>query len=382
MEPEKVEVAEVLEEPVEERPRRRITAGPIIAIVIVVILVAVALIYAFTGSEVEEITILEPEVMTRRADERYGISVEVRVMGGVKAVEGTGSRDIIFQGKTEYSQQVEIRDDMGTARIEYDQFIIANGNYTIVFSMDGRSEEIHYLAKMVPHELNLTIQSGNPFEKDSDAIMLVASPEFDYPDGQGESIYYYSPNYEVKTVITGPDGAPEETTRTMEEWNGQNRTLTKVWKEVELDEMGDYTFSAEFTNLLVKPGSPYRTLTSDPEYLTSFINRAPEITDIDGPERVRPDNDATFTIKAVDPDSNGRITYYSIDWGEEGGDLQFLEIEEGESSTIRVSHSWSERGTYTISVTCADNGPENEQNPEEDFRRYDTQTIDILVSYL
>ena len=373
METEKVEAAEVLDDYPEDegldRPRSRITAGPIIAIVIVVIIVSVVLLYTLSDPEVEDITILKPEFLTRGSDERYGISVEIHVMGGVKSVEGTGSLDVLFNGKNEYSQQVDIKSDMGSASIEFKDFVVANGNYTIVFSMDGRSEEIYFLAKMVPEDLNITLQYGNPFSDDPDAIMLVASPIFNYPDGQGESIYYSSPNYALKTTIRKPDGEVEEITRSMLDWNGQNRTLTKVWQEVDGLEMGYYTLSAEFTNNLVKPSSPYRTLESDPVQLTTFINRAPEITEIDPPSRIRQDTEVIFTFKAEDPDTNGRITYYSIDWGEaEQGDdnsvLEFIEIAEGESTTIRVSHQWGDPGTYTVSVTCADNGPEDDENPE------------------
>lgn len=377
MDAEEIEVAEVLDEEMEDeeyidRPRRRITAGPIIAIVVVLIVVGAVLIYTFSEPEVEDITILEPAFMTEGDEERYGLSIEIRVVGGVKTVEGAGSFDVIFKGRTEYSEQVSISNDKGLVEIEFKDFIVENGKYKMMFSMDGKSEEIEYIATMVPYDLNLTYESST--------FQLVARPLFNYPEGNAESISFYSPFYDYKVSVEDPDGKVVDEQKTMEEWNGLNRTISIIKYDLELEMMGYHTLYAEFTNQLVKESSPYRKLVNNSFETTHFINRPPVMSVEDVPSRISRRQEAVFSFSAVDPDTNGRILYFNIDWGDDTSDE--IMIGDGDDPDIDIGHTWEAAGPFTISVSCADNGPEDEENIEDDYQRFDTVEIDIEVRLL
>ncbi|MFW3145985.1 MAG: hypothetical protein ACMUIE_04150 [Thermoplasmatota archaeon] len=390
MESEEVVVAEVREEYDEEeyeRPRRGLTAGPVIAVAIIAVLLGAVLIYVFIEPEVQEIVVLDPDYLVRGDENRYGIFVEIHVSGGMKSIEGTGTLEILFKGSTVYTQQVEVINEKGRAEVEFKDFVMENGNYSVVFSMGGKSDSANFVARMVPHKLDVSIQQGNPFTKETDGKMMVITPVFQYPNGEGESIFYYSSSYDITTRITDPNGGVEEITRTMWDWNFGNKTITKVWREIEGDIMGNYTLFAELKNNLVKDSSPYVTITGDPEEQKVFLNRAPILDEIEVPTRLRQNEEFTIRIDADDPDTNGRVVYYAVDWDlqkTEDDDIEFVELEEGGSTVVRLTHSYSELGDYTITVTCADNGPVGplvppDDLPEFDYQEFDTNTYTVVV---
>jgi len=391
MDNEEVVVAEIQDEFPEEEYRRgsRITAGPIIAIVIVVMIVTGLLFYLFSGDEVNDIVILAPDDVSTGDDERYGIEVEIHITGGLRSVDGTGKLDILLGGTPMHSRDVKISSDSGTAVIDYHDFVTENGVYDIKFSMGGRSASTQYTAKMVPHALNLSLQ--NQQIDDELRWVAVISPEFIYPNGEGDPMFFYSRDYDITTRITLPDSRVIEDTQSMWDWNRGNKTLTKVAIPLEDDLMGYYTIEASLVNSHVNEGSPYRELTSEPGSLRQYLNRAPEIDEILQPSRVRVDTEATFTLKATDPNTNSEIEYFTVtwDWGLNedddedtiSQDLEQFEVPEG-TSTIRVKHTFREIGTHRVAITCADNGLVDEDDPQKHFQKYDMVVINVVVTLI
>jgi hypothetical protein len=405
MDSEEVVFAEVQEEgPHEEEEHlegggRRISAGPIIAVVVVVIILSGIGYYFLSGAQINDIIILDPEDLTQGDDQKYGIEVEIHITGGMRAVSGTGKLDITYDGALVHSREVKISDDKGKAEINYNEFVMENGVYDIRFTMDGKSASSQYIAKMVPDELNITFQYQTDPDTDEIVTMAVISPEFTYADEPdkiviGDSIFYYSWNYDLETTLTRPEGEPIVTKQSMWDYH-RNKTYTKVWLPVEGDYMGNYSFAAKLVNNLVRPDSELKELSSTPGELRTYLNRAPVLGEISKPSRVRVDQEVSFTLRADDPDANGAITYYTVTWDYAlnldddndtvSQDLEMFEVPPGGSTTLRIRHTFTETGTYSIAITCADNGyikytAPNVPDPNVNYQKYDTDIITIVVT--
>jgi hypothetical protein len=414
MDTEEVVVAEVEDEDQHEEPpqeslggRRRITAGPIIAIVVVVIILSGIGYYFLSGDQVNDIMILEPENVSTGDDQRYGIELEMHITGGMRPVDGTGKLEIIYDGQVAHTRDVDISSDSGSTIIDYKDFVIENGVYDIRFSMGGKSATTEYIAKMVPNELDIALQYQTDQDSEEVITMAVVTPAFNYtkegtdePDPLiiGDSLFYYNWNYDLETILTPPVGEPIVTQKSMWEYH-RNKTYTNVRIPVDGEHMGNYTFSARLINNLVKDGSPHKELTSEPEELAKYLNRAPEMGDISQPSRVRMNQEVTFTLRATDPDANGEILFYSVTWDyylnlDEDEDtvsenLETFMIPPGESTTIRVKHTFTETGTFPVLITCADNGyvgykfnVEGEWvvDGENFFQKHDSTEINVLVT--
>jgi hypothetical protein len=410
MDTEEVVVAEVQEEGLqEEEPRlgsgggRRITAGPIIAIIVIVIILSGLGYYFLSGDQINDIMILEPEDVSTGDDQRYGIEIEIHITGGMKSVDGTGKLEIIYDGQVTHTRDVDISSDSGSTIVDYKDFVIENGVYDIRFSMGGKSARTEYIAQMVPDELNITFQYRTDQDTGETITMAVVTPEYTYADNPdkivvGDSIFYYNWNYDLQTTLAIPEGEPIVTDKPMWEYH-RNKTYTNVWIPVDGEYMGNYTFSAKLTNNLVKDGSPYKELTSVPEELVKYLNRAPELGEISQPSHVRVNQEVSFTLKASDPDANGEITSYSVTWdyylnkddSEEtvSEDLETFDVLPGESSTIRVRHTFTETGIFDILITCADNGYVGYKynnkgdwvvDGENYFQEHDSKEITVTVT--
>jgi hypothetical protein len=410
MDSEEVVVAEVREEEYQGSDgegeslggARRISAGPIITVVLIVIILAGLGLYIFTPPSVNEVIVLPPQDVSEGDDQRYGIGLEIHVTSGVKSYDGTGALDIIYNGQVVHSRSVKITGDKGIEVVNYQDFVMENGVYQIRFSLEGKTTTENYIAKMVPDSLNISVQYRTDLETNEVTTMAVISPEYTYPvDPEnpdrivvGDSIFYYSWKYDLETTFTPPVGEPLVTKKAMWEYH-RNKTYTKVWIPIEGEYMGYYQFSAKLVNNLVKDISPYKELTSDPSELVQYLNQDPELGEIAAPSHLRVNQGASFTLRSSDPDTNGRIVYYSIDWNygaviddDENtvSDLQIIEIPEGGSSTVRVTHTYTQTGPYTISITVGDNGlveyGDIEEPPIVNYQKFDSRIIDVVVTVL
>jgi hypothetical protein len=83
------------------------------------------------------------------------------------------------------------------------------------------------------------------------------------------------------------------------------------------------------------------------QFLTSL---APTIPDINGPSSGKAGEEQDYTVSAIDPDGDDVI--YMVDWGDDTGEEEFGPYTSGEEKTL--SHTWSEKDTYTIKVMAKD----------------------------
>ena len=75
-----------------------------------------------------------------------------------------------------------------------------------------------------------------------------------------------------------------------------------------------------------------------------LINDPPETPTINGPSSGRPGQNYDYKFKATDP--NGDQVYYYVDWGD--GNTVEWDGPYNSGQEITLSHSWDEKGTYTI----------------------------------
>jgi hypothetical protein len=80
-----------------------------------------------------------------------------------------------------------------------------------------------------------------------------------------------------------------------------------------------------------------------------FFNSPPEEPTITGPTSGEFGEEYIYEISAIDPDD--RQLYYYIDWG--NGTIE-TKGPYNSGSTVKVKHTWNERGTYTIKVQSRD----------------------------
>ena len=90
-------------------------------------------------------------------------------------------------------------------------------------------------------------------------------------------------------------------------------------------------------------------------------NNAPGETNIEGPSSGKPNTEYDFILTATD--SDGDDIKYFVDWGD--GDTDSSDLV-ASNTPVTLSHSWSQKGTYTITVKAQDEygaeGPESSGN--------------------
>jgi len=79
-------------------------------------------------------------------------------------------------------------------------------------------------------------------------------------------------------------------------------------------------------------------------------NQPPETPDISGPTMGKPGVELSYNIVSTDPEENDIV--YCFDWGDDSGQICIGPFKSGEE--VIISHTWSENGTYTITVKASD----------------------------
>lgn len=81
-----------------------------------------------------------------------------------------------------------------------------------------------------------------------------------------------------------------------------------------------------------------------------IYNTAPLGPQIQGPIEGKINTEVQFNLTSSDPDEDA--IRFIVDWGDESGETQTAYINSGE--TLQVSHTWTEKGEYTIRVKTQD----------------------------
>lgn len=367
-EPVTVEEVEEYEEDYDDHyGGRRFTAGPIIAIAVVVVILLGVGFYFFYGTDVDSVTVIRAEEFEGDDGQYQGIEIELRVFsGGAQSINGNGRLDIIFDGQNVYSATHKVKENKALLNVGYEEFAMENGYYEIKFSMEGVSDTLDnpYYVRHIPSELNLDFTTILDDETMEESRVLLVTPRIQVEVGTRNTLVEdYNKHFTISLTTENPYGESTTETKLMYEWH---KNMSTLQIDISQNIMGNYTVTAEFENLLVKSNSPYRTLSSDPEGSTAFINKAPLMGRIDhSPSRISRGTQMELTVRATDPDENGGIDFFIIDWGdpdyEEVTDIVYVG---GTSSERGVgTHTYNSIGSYTITVIAGDNGYVDESNP-------------------
>jgi hypothetical protein len=89
---------------------------------------------------------------------------------------------------------------------------------------------------------------------------------------------------------------------------------------------------------------------SEPHPMTIIENEPPTVPSITGSSHGKPQTDYPYTVVTTDP--NGDNVSYYIDWGDNTSSGWMGPYESSQEQTFH--HSWSKKGTYTITVKARD----------------------------
>jgi hypothetical protein len=127
------------------------------------------------------------------------------------------------------------------------------------------------------------------------------------------------------------------------EWNGPYESGEVITMSHKWDYGGTFYIRAKSRDRWGE--SPW----SDPFPVEITENLPPNPPTVSGPLTGKPNTEYDFTLNSVDP--NGDDVRFIVDWGD--GDSETTSFTTSGSDLI-VSHSWSEKGTYTIRVYAED----------------------------
>ncbi len=131
---------------------------------------------------------------------------------------------------------------------------------------------------------------------------------------------------------------------TSSEWLGPYKSGKKAFATHSWSENGSY-------NLRVKAKEEQGAENSWSSILRVRVgNDRPNAPNIDGPASGKPGEEYEYTFVATDSDDD--VLYYYIGWGDETFEEWIGPYDSSEEVT--VSHTWSEKGTYTIKAKAKD----------------------------
>lgn len=341
-----------MEEYEEEYQGRRITAGPVIAVVVVVLLLSITGFYYFYGAgEVEDVKVIFGEEY-KEDDNIVGVMFRVFVTPvGVREFEGSGTVDIFYDGKLEHSSSVDITDGKENVRIPYRDFVVGNGDYEIKCTVGGKSSSFEHYIYHIPDIVNVTLTvDGDDYDQ---FLKLTMWPHYPLTLTKYIQIADIDKNYRYTYKVTDENGYVVSGSYLSYEMDTDNKIVSK---DLEMDLMGNYTVEVSLETLLMKEGAAGRTVTRDP--FTIYINRKPIIEVSASSTSVRPGTEVTFSLKSDDLDSNGEVLYYNLVLPDaDGDDLKEYVTVYKEGPTTRVKYTFDTIGEHKINFTAADNGP-------------------------
>ncbi len=341
-----------MEECEDEHHGRRITAGPVIAVVVAVLILSITGFYFFYGAgEVEGVTVIFGEEY-KEDDNIEGVMFRLFVTPvGVREFDGSGTVDIFYDGKLEHSSSVDITDGKENVRIPYRDFVVGNGDYEIKCTVGGKSGSFEHYIYHIPDIVNVTLQVvGDDYDQ---SLQLTMWPHYSLTLTKYIQIVDIDKNYRYTYKVTDESGYSVSGSYLSYEFNTNNKIVSR---ELEMDLMGNYTVEVSLETLLMKEGVEGRTVTRDP--FTIYINRKPTIEVSASSDLVRPGTEVTFSLKSDDLDSNGEVLYYNLELPDADGDkLKEYATVYKEGPTTRVTYTFDNLGEFEVNFTAVDNGP-------------------------
>ncbi|MCK5773954.1 MAG: hypothetical protein KAH57_09230 [Thermoplasmata archaeon] len=353
-----------MEERIGEDKRSMSATAVVLMVVGIIVVVAVVGTVVFSGvlflwvSSLDQNEVSVSSVMIAfeeeyRVDENVeGAMFRVFVTPvGVIPFSGVGTVDVLYNGNLELSRSINISGDMKIVKLSYRDFVVGNGVYKVMITVGGKSSSDTHLIDYIPESVNAVL-SINGVEHDQ-FLQLTMSPR--YPSTLTKYIHIVdvNKNYRYTYKVTDENGYVVSGNYLSYEMDPDDKI---VFRDLEMDLMGNYTVEVSLETLLMKEGAEGRTVTRDP--FTTYINRKPTIEVSASSTVVRPGTEVIFSLKSDDLDSNGEVLYYNLVLPDADGDKvrEYVTVYK-EGPTTRVKYTFDTIGEYEINFTAADNGP-------------------------
>jgi len=305
--------------------------------------------------------------------------VPVYTKDGIRDMDEDAELVIVHGAQKVFIGSIRVKSEESVHDVRYDSFVIGNGNYEVSVSLDGQQDSATYVAAFVPTLLNVTIEEVvDPGSGTQTNVVQVTPIYINENLSKGFWIQNYEDDFIITARITDPDGILSETTMSMGELPGNYSERFELTGDI----MGEYRVSVSLENRLVKSSSAYRTLEPEGGEIVRFVNKRPQITELRSlTSRPKINQEMEISVKAIDVDDNGGLTVFFIDWGEEDGDLQQINVS-GNPQSIKAKHTYTAAGLYLVTVSVADNGPYYPSRPEDSYVRYAAKDLEVQVFFI
>jgi len=324
-------------------PFKYVVPFAIIAATLLVTVIIVAILNS--GSGIETLYIGNVDWRDRDdetyPDETYLETLYVPFLAdseGFAKAKGTAILEITYEGRSEvlYSEKVPIKDDMGFTYIRADKFVVGNGNYTLTAKSGGSTDSKNLWITSVTEDLDVTLEHGN-----ADEVLMSHSYEVTYKtipvDRYGSSLRSAPMPFDIDATLSGPVGDDVLS----KDW--PHRDSYVIEGAMEHTMKGEYTLTVEWTNLLCRPDSEYRTV----RIVRSIDVDAPPVADAGtNQETDLIDGAAIVTFDGSGSTDDGEIVEYIWDFGDET-----IEVT---TTSPHVTHTYTASGEYYASLVVKD----------------------------
>jgi hypothetical protein len=253
-------------------------------ILTVIIIIALVLVGTYSylrwgrGNEVNSIVVLPP----RETQERDGIEIEAEIVPAADTeLEGSASLKIRYEGETQYSGSLKIASNSVSTTVNYNQFVVGNGDYTVKVSFGGKEGTEIYSLDFVTEDMDVFIDFNETYDAQTQTWIKTGRTVVDVEAGTAEmDVSIRCLNRERGTTRDTPRDLSLEIEYSVDGASGEYRedvegTFTDelgnpIWDFVFILPYigwGWNTINITITNWLVKEDSPYREVTQEVEQL-------------------------------------------------------------------------------------------------------------------
>jgi hypothetical protein len=234
-----------------------------------------------------------------------------------------------------HRQEVKIHDDLGSTWIHMDRFVIGNGEYTIKATAGGKTDSRTLRISSVVEDLSVKIDHAA-----RDSVLISHSYGVSYTatpvDRAGKSLGSAPMPFDVRARLSAPDG---EDLLSLDWPHSSSYILDRYMVHTK---KGEYTLTIEWTNLMCRNDSPFRTITSSK---TILVDAAPYADAGDDMEISLVDGEAEISFDASGSGDDGSIVEYRWDFGD------------GQTATTQgpyVTHKYTQAGEYFVALIVKD----------------------------
>lgn len=340
--------------PKDQREREGPNPMVIIGVVaVVVILVIVVGFFAFSGSNIDSISVDNP------VETSDGISFGITTTSGnLGQWSGTVAIEIFFEGRTDpvYTGKADVSDDSGSHSVAWSEFIWGNGNYEVHAKAGGLDEYSSMNIRRVVTELEVEWNGEPVLPRSEPGHSIEVSVSYSF-SGQEIPRSEFPSGYDLDLIISPPSGSDI----TIESTGNKYKHVERI----EHNTAGQYEISGTLVNTFCHPSSPHKTLTITGN--TTFEYDAHPFAVLDGDATASlSGGEAIVNLDAGDSWDDGTIVEYEWDFGDGTTEI---------TSTPTVQHIYTDTGTYTVTINIID---DQDQESDNQTGLYDLHAVTIV----